>query len=70
MFVPFYRYRMPRALFPAFILLLLTGACQQPATKVPEEKLFTGAWHMALDLDTTSAYKELPFQFVMHIRIK
>ncbi|MBK7288652.1 MAG: TlpA family protein disulfide reductase [Flavobacteriales bacterium] len=54
---------MPRALFPAFILLLLTGACQQPATKVPEEKLFTGAWHMALDLDTTSAYKELPFQF-------
>ena len=63
MFVPFYRYRMPRALFPAFILLLLTGACQQPATKVPEEKLFTGAWHMALDLDTTSAYKELPFQF-------
>lgn len=26
-------------------------------------KLVTGAWHMALDLDSTSAYTELPFQF-------
>ncbi len=54
---------MSRSLFPAFILLLLTGACQGPASRIPGEKLLTGPWRMALDLDTTSAYKELPFQF-------
>lgn len=42
---------------------LLIGACDNPEVKIQPEVLTPGSWHMALNLDTSSAYAELPFQF-------
>ncbi|MEO8734138.1 MAG: TlpA disulfide reductase family protein, partial [Flavobacteriales bacterium] len=45
-----------------FSALLIAGCGQAP--KAPtKEKLETGPWHIALDLDSTSGVKPLPFQF-------
>ena len=54
---------MVRYSVSVLLLMLLLGACQQSAKQTPEEKLAIGAWHMSLDLDTTNAYVDLPFQF-------
>ena len=45
------------------LFFLLLTACHQPEKPVVEEKLTVGPWHMVLDLDTTSANVDLPFQF-------
>lgn len=54
---------MANSTFPILLLVLVLGACQQPAESIADEKLATGPWHMALDLDTTRGFVELPFQF-------
>lgn len=48
-----------------FLLLIGFVACHQPvpAPKSPQEVLTPGPWRMALDLDSTNANLELPFQF-------
>jgi peroxiredoxin len=54
---------MAHSPFPLILLSLFIGGCGQSEDKVPAEKLVTGPWRMAMDLDTTSAIVELPFQF-------
>lgn len=55
---------MSYSTIPLFCLLLfLISACQQREEQAEVDKLVTGPWHMVLDLDTTSATLELPFQF-------
>jgi thiol-disulfide isomerase/thioredoxin len=44
-------------------LSLFFAACQQPPAQVEQKGPANGLWRMALDLDTTAAVLELPFQF-------
>ncbi|MBX2981042.1 MAG: TlpA family protein disulfide reductase [Flavobacteriales bacterium] len=45
------------------MFLLLIAACQQPERSVVTDQLAVGPWQMVLDLDTTGANVDLPFQF-------
>lgn len=54
---------MAHSPFPLILLSLFIGGCGQTVDNIPREQLVTGPWRMALDLDTTSAIVELPFQF-------
>lgn len=57
---------MVRSPFPLVFLVLFISACGQPEVRLRQQVLAPGPWHMALNLDTSSAYVELPFQFELY----
>ena len=54
---------MAQSTFSLLCLSLFLGACSQPEAAPKRVELATGPWHMAMDLDSTAGYLELPLQF-------